>query len=1001
MPREKKTLKYKNKTYKYNTQKELSKKLKLSLFTTRKLLKTKEKYIVDKKGNIGRIKLDNPLLLQKFNNIKRTSNNKLISAEPYKIKGNVIYDELPTDQKFNIAVKVQFRDNYLIKKPRIRTFNIQSDINNMSENIKKRVIAYYRDFEKTRPIEELETDYQVISKYTNQTFKLENNKLRDVKPLRLFYKNIDTTQYKDCVRDYLCKKWKKMGKKTLSNLGDKNGVSTKEIYELCKKYNIKMIAWDINSKIIMKNTPQKKNKKYANLFFIAHNNHLYPVKNQYLEKLKPKTEKIELVEDADEKLKEFINKNIEPVNVCTNNTKDLKKVVRCFDVDNITYLESDEYTKCYEILKAFGIEETITKNISLSNITNYIQNLYCYRDIELKEDDESENDESNESLFTDDEVLEKWKERMEQNKKNSERININSFFPQCDKFIKGGYGYNKYDEDDIYENVKTIDKNKCYSYSLSKLPFLITLDIRKAKIQKYEKTDKIEIIDHYLYIVNVDESSILLPDSNVYSGYHLKYCKEQGLKFDIKESISTIDEENYFTNMIEDIYKKCNNEDAKLMLNIMIGKFEQYEQKKTKFVFDRIATEDECNSVDGFKIPIEGTPYNIVQNEEEYYSLFNQKPISIQVKDYSRVVIYEKMKELKINPKNIIKINTDSITFEDDKNICDDLEFGLELDGWKSEEPKLSNYHINLTNNTDLTFDLENKFKKQKSEYYNCYAGSGKTYYIINELIPKLKDYIILTPSHSTLKEYKKKNYNAKVIQSYSFRNTIPTEKRIVIDEFGLFDRNANNILHKCFLAGKDIYAFGDFRQLKPVNDECYDNKTYLTSTFLEHKQLTINRRNHFTTQYYDNLIYGKCDNIKEVKKHHTKDYTKADVIICKKNETVNKYNDLMLKHLNFKDKLQVGVKLICKTNKFRDKDIFNDFEFTIIKTTKDKITLDDNTEFDIKDIKTHFKPAYARTSYGVQGKSYKSFHYALEDMYSLKYDNRLTYTVISRLKTK
>jgi uncharacterized protein YrzB (UPF0473 family) len=35
-------------------------------------------------------------------------------------------------------------------------------------------------------------------------------------------------------------------------------------------------------------------------------------------------------------------------------------------------------------------------------------------------------------------------------------------------------------------------------------------------------------------------------------------------------------------------------------------------------------------------------------------------------------------------------------------------------------------------------------------------AGNGKTYKIINEIIPKLdKNYIVLTPSHATINDYR------------------------------------------------------------------------------------------------------------------------------------------------------------------------------------------------------------------------------------------------------
>jgi hypothetical protein len=111
-----------------------------------------------------------------------------------------------------------------------------------------------------------------------------------------------------------------------------------------------------------------------------------------------------------------------------------------------------------------------------------------------------------------------------------------------------------------------------------------------------------------------------------------------------------------------------------------------------------------------------------------------------------------------------------------------------------------------------------------------------------------------------------------------------------------------------------------------------------------------------------------------------------------------------MLKHLGFKDKFQIGVKLICKSNDLRDKNIFNNFTFTITEEIKKKgelsdFKLDDNSIITYKQLDKLFEPYYACTSYGIQGQSIKSYHYAKEDKSFLKNNNRLSYTIISRIK--
>ena len=110
-----------------------------------------------------------------------------------------------------------------------------------------------------------------------------------------------------------------------------------------------------------------------------------------------------------------------------------------------------------------------------------------------------------------------------------------------------------------------------------------------------------------------------------------------------------------------------------------------------------------------------------------------------------------------------------------------------------------------------------------------CYAGCGKTYKIVNEIIPKLNDdYIVVSPSHSTLKEYKRLGLNAKVIQYYQFKCSIPEETNIIVDEFGMVGKGGLDMIYKCYLKGKRIWAYGDFSQLKSVEGHIYDKPLWL-----------------------------------------------------------------------------------------------------------------------------------------------------------------------------
>jgi len=969
---------FRGKNIKYRNSGTLARRLRISVDQANALINEQDvnKIFVSSAGDVYKFNInDNPLFLQDFG-ISRLSNRKLLQPSYTIKKTNTISNEIENNfVKLIVAVSFEFTISIRVEQRRKRF-----TINTMSDEMSIRFAVYeavFRYIETIDPLfatdENITIDYnsmQIFSQYTEQSLELVDNKLRNAVPLELFYENIDTTKYKDCVRDYLLKKYKKISRKKIKALGNEDGVSTRELKQFCIDYKIKLIAYNVDGRVICKHIPpnHNKNKKstHSNLIFIAHNNHLYPLKNKFLHSIK-KASNIVPVENATNKFIDFINNNIEPTNITTMSSLDVDSndVIKSFQVRDTIYVENDEYFKCRDILRKFGIEEKIHPFVSLKNIGNIIEKLYAC----------------------------------------NYGGNIDSFFPQPNKFIKGGFNYNSIR--DSYDDVKTIDKNKCYSYCLKSLPFLISLDYRQSKIIKHNKklTYK-DITKHNLYIVKPKKSSILLPDTNAYSGDHLLFCLQQGLEVYCLEEITANKNDNYLSQFVHDIYTKLDNNDAKFIINVMIGKFER-DNKESTFSCSQLVNEEEAKTHSGFVTEIGDTGYYIVENEEVRYNIVNRKPISIQIKDYSRVVLYNKMIELDIKQEDIVKIKTDSISFVDKDNIIKKINLNDNYMGWKEEtfEPPKTNNKCQYNNN-DMTFVLDKEIsKEQNTYYYNCYAGVGKTYYIINKLIPKLDDYIVLTPSHSTLLEYRQGNFNCDVIQKYEYKNVLPKEKNIIVDEVFLCNKKAHDIIYKCILDGKNVYIFGDDKQLLPPREnEQFDNIHFYKAFYNKHKKLKTNRRNDFTIDYYDELINNKYNNYKSVKEKEEKDYKKADTIICYRNDTREKYNKLMLEHLGFKDKFQVGVKLICKSNELRQKDIYNNFEFTIKEKKFNEgyhYVLDNGVTISHKQLENYFVPAYAKTAYGVQGKSLKSYHFAKEDAYFLSNNNRLSYTIISRIKNK
>jgi hypothetical protein len=388
---------------------------------------------------------------------------------------------------------------------------------------------------------------------------------------------------------------------------------------------------------------------------------------------------------------------------------------------------------------------------------------------------------------------------------------------------------------------------------------------------------------------------------------------------------------------------------------------------------------------------------------------FNKVPIRVQTLCKARRIVYEKVKELKLKPTSIKQIRCDAITFRYTKKIKE----GKEIGEWKMQDskPLANDFDNDEPDDEPPTFKLD--AINPNNKLFADYAGSGKTHYIINELIPKLDDFIVVSPSHASIREYRSKKINCNVIQRYSLSHTIPTEKNIIVDEIGMLDNQANNILIKCAMLGKNIYSFGDFQQLPPVNSERCNSPIYLNYLYGEITKLGTNYRNDFTFEYYDSLITMTKNILAEINKYNSKSYEEAETIITYINATRQKYNKKMLtklkidynivkgeKHDSYTIKTPtVGCKIVCHTNELKDKDIYNNFYYTI-KSVDDNITITDGVDdivITLKQLKAFFNFGYCRTLYNIQGESLSSFYFTLEDINHI--DGHALYTLISRLK--
>lgn len=852
------------------------------------------------------------------------------------------------------------------------------------------------EYGKNQDINNLEDDHYIyiIKKVdvNHLNFDIRTMRLKNAQPIDISV-NIynDIINIKDikinCVYDYLIETYKKISKNSIQQYGTKEGITTNELKEFCIKYDIKMIAYDITGKIIESHYPNKINgKSYKNLIYIAHNQHIYPIKNSKLNR-----KQINIIdqkryltqESLNTKFNKLLNNGIEPAQIKINNIKNedgsITVNILSFVHKNKLHFYNNDYDNIKLLYQKFGLLDLLKEN-PLLNIHS------CMRNIE--------------KLYI--------------------KQNINSYCPELKNIPKkGGYIYvdnkNEYSEKNIY----TLDATKFYASCITKLPYLIVIDTKINNIK--EKIDKTNIIDHYFYVVQpININSFLIDKTTIVSGSYLKTIllihEEQNIN--ILYEIETTKVENYLKKMIEDIYSysDINITFLKDLINIYIGKLSNgnYENKKINII-ENVIRNDECQYYD-MDITKYNNIYSFLTSVKEDVSLYTRFPIHCQILDQSRIELLNLRTHLHNKGyNNIVQIKTDAISFYTkklNKNDFTDIlaKTDRDLTKWKFikfEKLKCSTQcyeseEINIFNNTIIN--------NKKNILIDAPAGSGKSHCIINNLIPSIKDndYIVLTPSNKALEEYRRNKYNSDVIQKYELNNIIPKEKIIIIDEIGMVGRKGLDILLKCAYFGKRIISYGDYSQLLPVDDnitEPYNNKQFINFLYNKIDILDQNHRNNFTKEYYTKIKTHKSIKylINECKKYSTKNYYDAEYIICFTNEVKDKYNDLMLKLLNKKIN-DIGVRVICKTNKLRDNNIYNNYILTIIGKEKDKIIFNDGSSVIEKDFMKYFKPAYALTLHCLQGASILSYYFAEEDIQIItkcQNWNRYAYTLISRIKNK
>lgn len=771
----------------------------------------------------------------------------------------------------------------------------------------------------------------------------------------------------------------------------KKYIPTRKFLDLCEFYDIEYEIYSIDGKL-----ESNFSCKFSigKIVCIIYNGHIYPVIGGKLRKTKKLVKNIVHVNDND-KFKKFIDSHyipsriiIAPIKCYKPKQNNMNIEIVSFTKDDKRYINNPEYEICAKFLNAIGLIDMITDNIKITSLIGIIE-------------------------------------------KNKKVPDVKSFIPNNSQFIRTPLLW-KTDKKIDHKRVTVRDKNKAYTCALYSLPYLIKFDYRKNKIKKMSNKDK--IIDKNLYYVHVDEWTNAIPEDGLYAGYHLKECIQFGIEFSLIEELETDIEPNYYREIIDLTKKYLDEKTFKMIWVRYIGCMESRMQESYEYKFKAIYRKEDKEYYGGYHVEFDKNHGIVFDVKETFKNVRNKFPIALQVKDFSRMTTIKEIIRLGIKNEDIVQIKTDSVAYYGEKT--DDLN-PTDFFGWKHEEFNELTVDNHYNKNISWIYDLgevpveaENRLgilemmikddDSRVRKLHMQYAGSGKTTYIIEKLIPKLisrgydkKDIIVLTPTHYTLAEYKRREINCEIMQKFTFDNTIAKEKYVIIDEIGCIETECHDMLYKLVQSGKNIECFGDFNQLQPVGESKKLNQPhYLNYLFKEINTKFTNYRNNFTKTYYDTLINSSNNSDylqKEIKKWAVNDkkwYT-ADYIICYRHKTKAKWNREMLKFLGYKKWNSEGVRIVCKTNKLRELGIWNKKEFIIKKVIsegketkyilKDKHKIEKNVEITDKQLKSNFEMAYACNVHQIQGSTINSYYWASEDDKFIT--GNVAYTIVSRLR--
>lgn len=834
--------------------------------------------------------------------------------------------------------------------------------------------------------------------------KIQFNKL----PLNIDsnYDNINI----NCVNHYLTQNYRHVRGfiKKIKNIDVLKEWKLHELLTFLKESEISFKCYKQNLKIHEKFTGKSKEKIFR---FIASNEHIYPVSLSEITNLKKHcTNKIHIkeikyIEDLSHFVSEMIiHHKIQKYSINKKRLEDhdITYVFTKVLIDDILYINDKNVFDSYELFKKQRIFTPLTYDFSIDTPLQIIA-----KDKKLESSYNNFLDTPKPCYF------------------NNPNIN------------------------DI--DIKSLDKNKSHSYSLCQLEYLPRITSKNHVTIYDNKFD----INNFYYISKVKKNYFNMLSVGWCSGHRIKNLLDN---IEISHYVKPYLIKNPFSKIINDSFK-INPDLSKIIFNIFCGKCMVDQFKHCEFYESITNSMNEiqtllCDDVEETYIseldsdlpnPEVLTRYkkqytDFVMLDNGMYAIkkifeptlkykLNYRPISHFIIDNAINTIYEKMQSIvKIDPNVQFRaIKIDAIQYISKINFkCDT---NTELSGWKYEEAKLSEYNCIFNNKSNKimlpikTYDeLDLDLLLSKSSLIDCLAGAGKTHYIINKILPKIKDknYIVIATKHSTLIPYYLGGFKSKVFQGFTFGNQNMKKKfanldYIIIDECGLVDDIQYKYIYENISKKTILLSFGDSTQLNPIGYQSSDNSPLTSYQILklynQKFEMKSNYRNNYTVDDYDNMKKLSYE-LTDYEESRFNRMNKQNIAVF--NVTCQMVNDYITKDwIDIFEGLKVKNKGML-FSKFKDQKqyklfksigVYNSCYYSIIGYDHNNIYIKDEyqKEYTInKDLfKDNFGHGYCITVFKAQGLSIPYKDIGIFDGEYIKNDGRYLYTVLSRIKDK